>query len=441
MALQSDGQRDSGDSAEATAPSVDLRLDRLTLSFPPAYEAHFRDDYFAKSVRPLRLGLALVAAVTLVYFLALVGLMPETVERGLVKATILFVPLAAGAGLGASYLPDFEEVVQPTLAAILLAIAADVFFYASLYPENPVTGSLGTACTMLLVWFVFGFARLRFPWAVAVSVAMTAGWIAAVVTFGIGADWRLLFFAVAALVLAVFAGRANEMHIRHDFLLTRQLAAEQALLASERDRSRQLLRHALPEQVLAHLEHHETTGVDAFPDVTVLFADIVGFADVIKSASPEQVVDLLNGVFAAFDRAAERFGLEKLKTVGDAYVVVAGLPVPRPDHAEAIADLALELQRTIVGIPGPDGQPLRLRIGISTGPVVAGVIGTDRFAYDIWGEAISSASSMESGAPTGSINVAAPAYERLAPAFRFEEQTSTDAADRPTYLLRGRLAA
>jgi adenylate cyclase len=125
---------------------------------------------------------------------------------------------------------------------------------------------------------------------------------------------------------------------------------------------------------------------DGFPDVTVLFADLVDFTRRSQASSPQQLVQVLDELFSAFGQLARRHGLEKIKTIGDAYMVAGGLPEPRPDHAKAVADMALALREESARHRDPAGRPLALRIGIDTGPVVAGVIGQDKFSYDLWGD-------------------------------------------------------
>jgi class 3 adenylate cyclase len=177
-----------------------------------------------------------------------------------------------------------------------------------------------------------------------------------------------------------------------------------------------------------------------------MFADLTEFSRVTANKSPDAVVELLNRYFSAFDRLADRLGVEKVKTIGDTYVAVAGVPAPRPDHAEAVAELALSMQQAAARIdPGAGtGEPLSLRVGINTGPVVAGVIGTRKYAYDLWGRTVNIASQMESLGLQGSIQVTAATYERLKDKYLFEERGAfyvRDGGEVETYLLRGRRGA
>jgi adenylate cyclase len=154
----------------------------------------------------------------------------------------------------------------------------------------------------------------------------------------------------------------------------------------------------------------------------VLFADLVGYTRSSDHSSPERMVQALDDLFTAFDRLAERHGLEKIKTIGDAYMVAGGLPDPRPDHAQAVAELALALREEVARHRDPDGQPLAVRIGIATGPVVAGVIGTSKFSYDLWGDTVNTASRMESQGVVGCIQVTDRTYRRLRDRYRLERR-------------------
>jgi class 3 adenylate cyclase len=173
-----------------------------------------------------------------------------------------------------------------------------------------------------------------------------------------------------------------------------------------------LLLNVLPRSIAERLRNGPVVIADAHPDVTVLFADVVDFTPFAERSDPRAVVDMLDGLFSAFDELADRHGLEKIKTIGDAYMVVGGLPQPRRDHAEAIAAMALDMQalaeRWTAG-----GRPVALRIGIDSGPVIAGVIGRRKFIYDLWGDTVNTASRMESHGEPGRIQLSPRAAARL----------------------------
>ncbi|MDP6342585.1 MAG: adenylate/guanylate cyclase domain-containing protein [Alphaproteobacteria bacterium] len=209
----------------------------------------------------------------------------------------------------------------------------------------------------------------------------------------------------------------------------------------EHERSENLLLNILPAPIAERLKEGDEVIANANDDVTILFADIVGFTEMAAQRDPEQLVVLLNGVFSAFDHLTARYGLEKIKTIGDAYMVAAGLPEPRPDHAEAAASLALDMRAEAKRISEEVGVPLSLRVGINTGPVVAGVIGARKFAYDLWGDAVNTASRMESHGVEDCIQLTESTYQHLKSAFECEERgviAVKGKADMKTYFLIGK---
>ncbi|MDY6806873.1 MAG: adenylate/guanylate cyclase domain-containing protein [Cyanobacteriota bacterium] len=212
-------------------------------------------------------------------------------------------------------------------------------------------------------------------------------------------------------------------------------------LADEQEKSERLLLNILPAAIAQRLKQGESTIADSFADVTVMFADLVGFTKLSANLSPAELVELLNEIFSAFDDLADKYGLEKIKTIGDAYMVVGGLPTPRKDHAEAIAEMALDILDKINGIPAQQEQALKVRIGIHTGAVEAGVIGTKKFAYDLWGDTVNTANRMESHGIPGAIQVTKTTYERLYDKYIWKERGIVDVKGKGpmrTYLLAGR---
>jgi PAS domain S-box-containing protein len=203
--------------------------------------------------------------------------------------------------------------------------------------------------------------------------------------------------------------------------ITQRLQAEEALRYQQAQTERLLL-NILPEPIADRLKHDTRTIAENFAQVSVMFADIVGFTQIAARLRPIELINLLNQVFSTFDRLSEKHGLEKIKTVGDAYMVVGGLPVRRPDHAEAIAEMALDMQAAITKFCREMGNEFNIRIGINTGPVVAGVIGIKKFSYDLWGDTVNIASRMESHGVPGKIHVTTATYERLQEQYLFEKR-------------------
>jgi class 3 adenylate cyclase len=221
----------------------------------------------------------------------------------------------------------------------------------------------------------------------------------------------------------------------------RTLTRQQRLLEAERARSEGLLRNMLPEAIAERLKQRQEVIADASPQVTVLFTDIVDFTAHAERSPPEATVALLNELFSQFDALTESRGLEKIKTVGDAYMVAGGLPNPRPDHARAVAELALEMLDLAARRSFPDGEPVRLRIGIDTGPVVAGVIGRRRFSYDLWGDTVNTASRMETTGIPGCIQITERTRELLGDRYVLRERGKIQVKGKGkmlTYFLSGR---
>jgi class 3 adenylate cyclase len=216
-----------------------------------------------------------------------------------------------------------------------------------------------------------------------------------------------------------------------------QLQAEQA-------KAEHLLLNILPIPIAERMKKGDVNIADHHPDVTVLVADLVGFTTLAAHIGPDQVVYLLNEIFSGFDVLTLKHGLEKIKTIGDAYMAAGGLPLPRPDHAEAVADLALDLMAEIDKFDRAYNTSIQLRIGISTGSVVAGVIGRWKFSYDLWGDTVNLACRLESLGQAGTIQVSNLTYERLKDKYCFDGSRSFEIKGRETELvhtLRGRLGS
>ncbi len=220
-----------------------------------------------------------------------------------------------------------------------------------------------------------------------------------------------------------------------------RLKATLEQLALEQGKSERLLLNILPEPIAHRLKQGEDDIADSFAEVTILFADIVNFTPMSVDLPPTELVSLLNEIFSEFDRLSEKRGLEKIKTIGDAYMVGAGLPIERDDHAEVIAEMALDMLVAIEQFNHRHHAELSIRIGINTGAVVAGVIGTKKFIYDIWGDAVNTAARMESQGIVGQIQVTEATYHYLKDGFTFVDRGLINVKGKGnmhTYILKGR---
>ena len=208
--------------------------------------------------------------------------------------------------------------------------------------------------------------------------------------------------------------------------------------------SESLLLNVLPPAIAERLKRDRGRIADRYPSVTVLFADIADFTPFTERTNPDVVVDVLDEIFSSFDELTRRYGGEKIKTIGDAYMVALGVPEPRADHAQAAGDLALDMRETFERLCKQLALPLGLRIGIDSGPAIGGVIGRHKFSYDLWGHTINTASRMEMHGLRGEIQVTQATYERLKEDFILERRGPIHVKGqgrRPAYLLRQRRSA
>ncbi len=329
--------------------------------------------------------------------------------------------------------------------ALAYALGLTIAALALVRRRWPLAVLLMSAAT-LQIYYLLDYAGIR-P-AVPLSVALATAWAAGHLR------WSLLiaaWFAGAPLLFRTLVDPEPVRRVLNEsvpdvvlfaaVLLLGEAVRTRRALDLEREKSERLLLNVLPAPIAARLKQTDGVIADAFGEVTVLFADLVDFTRRSERVAPEQVVQTLNDLFSVFDRHAQQRGLEKIKTIGDAYMVAGGLPDPRPDHAHAVAEMALAMRDEVAKHPDPGGQPLAVRIGIDTGPVVAGVIGTSKFSYDLWGDTVNTASRMESYGVPGCIQVTARTYQRLKDGYRFERRGPIPVKGKGeiiTYLLLGR---
>lgn len=340
-----------------------------------------------------------------------------------------------------------------------------VFLWATLahrrgrYRAAPhIAAAMVAAQAILSVWIVgatggfqlYLLAAILHPWLVPyyprwLKLAYLAGGtalFAGLFAWGAGhaplqpmpAPWPATFAAlnalgIAALLVAIVA--------TYDAIAAR---AEREAAAAY-DQSEALLHNILPKAVAARLKRDPNAIAELHADVTILFADIVDFTPLSAHLGPTALVELLNRIFTRFDELATRHGAEKIKTIGDAYMAVAGLPEPRADHARVVAELALDMLAAMADFRDDRGQPIQLRIGISSGTVVAGVIGKSKFVYDLWGDPVNTAGRMESHGLPGRIQISDDTRRLLGPDYRVERRGAVDVKGKgaiDTWFLLGR---
>ena len=326
----------------------------------------------------------------------------------------LYMAISVAAILIFSRTRDTEWLLRVELLDILLAPTISMAFVGGFLASGAV-GIWGILAPLGAL--VFNGARSGIRWFVAfVAVFLVSGLVGELATGG--QSHLPTWFASLMIALNVTVGGAVVFGLLATFVRQR----EQALgaLRIEQDRAESLLLNILPRSIADRLKTDSTTIADQFTAASILFADVVDFTPLSDRLQPAEVVGMLDHLFTHFDLLAERYDVEKIKTIGDCYMVAAGVPTPRPDHARAMALMALDMREAMRSQDAVGHLGLELRIGINSGPVVAGVIGRKRFLYDLWGDAVNMASRMESHGTPGRIQVTRPTYELLCDEFELE---------------------
>jgi adenylate cyclase len=354
------------------------------------------------------LGYAVVSTMTLVIFL-------RTKRLALFRASQLFLMLL------------LPFLLQWSLGGFVASSAVAVWAFTS-----PMGALAFHGARQALPWFL-GYLVLIIVSAVADPyLTSRAGEIPEPI--------RLAFFAANIVGVSLVTYLVLRYFMRGRERVMAALEREHRLLQKEQDKSERLLLNVLPKRIADRLKETDGIIAEGFDQATVLFADIVDFTPHTERTQPEEVVEALDGLFSAFDELVAERGLEKIKTIGDAYMVAGGLPEPRPDHAEAVADMALAM-RDEAARRVWQGRPLVVRIGIDSGRVVAGVIGRRKFIYDLWGDVVNTASRMESHGVPGCIQVSDRVFHQLKQVFEFEPRGMIEVKGKgtlPAYLLLGR---
>ena len=301
---------------------------------------------------------------------------------------------------------------SPMIASLLLAVVLGGLMGSAMHVVWGLLTPLGA-----LVLYGPSFARRCFAGYVGVLVL---GILASyVITNPVNVLERGALSAVMG--INIIGVSAFAFGILHYFVGARDRALR--LVRSERERSEELLLNILPKDIVSILKNQSRTIADQFDGASILFADVVNFTPMSQKMSPTELVDLLNELFSYFDDLVEKYDVEKIKTIGDCYMVASGVPRPRPDHAHVLARLALDM-REFVSRRTFGGHKVSLRIGINSGAVVAGVIGRKKFIYDLWGDAVNTASRMESHGGNGIIQITRATYELIKDDFLCEPRGS-----------------
>ncbi len=383
----------------------------LSLGFAdPVLESAFRAEQARKMIKPIRAACVAGFVMTLLGGALIAKFVPEV--RGQLAISMLIVLALFVAYYSATYARHFARTDQIALLVVAYGLGLAYIALSARLTLSPLP-AVGLLLLTIHTFSVYSIFPMRFP------LGCMAGWGTSAVYLGylssIDALQGTQLAGQGAVLVVVnlcgmIASYLNERATRGEFLALR-------LLGQERERSERLLLNILPVAIAERLKNSPEFIADHSAEVTVLFADIVGFTPLSASKAPQDLVRLLDIIFSEFDALAEKHGLEKIKTIGDAYMAASGLPDKRPDHAPAAAHMAQEMLASVARIALETGEALALRIGLSSGPVVAGVIGRKKFIYDLWGDTVNTASRMESHGLPGMIHCSEATAALLRPAF------------------------
>jgi class 3 adenylate cyclase len=406
-------------------PPASTAASRFTGAFVDhALESEFVRESFALTIQPFtRFAVSLSAAVFLAYGVHDYYVMPASLVRE---------AWAIRYGLGLPMLAVVIPLVWVRSAPPRAHRAAMLLFGLTL---NAVVLSLGAIAggevgalqtSYAPLFVVLGSFIVRFDVAYEIAFALLTVILydAIALTFGHSSLVAVLSINVAIVsmgFLGALVARQMEGQAREAFLQRRTIRAQLEALAAEKRKSDALLLNVLPSPIAERLKTENRPIADGFQDVSVLFADIVGFTKLSERLTPQQLVARLNELFSAFDDLLDRLRLEKIKTIGDAYMVVGGLNGGK-DHAVALAELALDMLARIEELSKSYGEDFSVRIGIHSGPVVGGVIGKKKFIYDVWGDTVNVASRMESSGVAGAVQISQEMHSRIRNFYMFEDR-------------------
>lgn len=392
----------------------DLANYAFRLRFPGDVEKAFRSYHSRNSLVLVR-----TAIILSIVLYGLFGIL-DIYAAPLSKHAIWFIrfgvviPVFLGV-LVFSFHPYFLRVLQPMMILVVLTGGAGILVMIDIIESNMELGyQTYYAGLMLVIMAAHTIYRLKFAYATLSSVLVMTGYELIAIFHqnllvsegGTSLFISNNFFFLSSMILGMATSYSLEFYIRRVF-------AQRIRLAEEQEKSDRLLLNILPREIAATLKEQEIAIADHYDDASILFADVANFTPMSASMKPNEIVGLLNEVFSYFDTLVERYDIEKIKTIGDCYMVAAGVPRHRPDHAQALVRMGLDILKYVGERRFNGGTTVSFRIGINSGPVVAGVIGRKKFIYDLWGDTVNVASRMEFHGVSGSIQIAPNTYELI----------------------------
>jgi class 3 adenylate cyclase len=389
-----------------------LYLQANRLRFPKDVEKQFLDDYQSNTLVTARL--ALLLGFVLYSLFGILDIYAVPVSKNIVWfirfAVVAPITLSA---LLATYIPALQKHIQPIMCFVSAISGLGIVTMIAITREAEFGNRFYFTGLILISMWAYGLLRLRFWYAVLANLVIMIGYefatigIKQLLTTETGVVIFIMhnFFFLGANVIGMFTGYALERYTRIDFL-------QKFTIQTQRDQADKLLFNILPERIAEQLKRSPDTIAEEFDSASVLFADIVNFTPISARFGPREVVNMLNDLFSSFDGLVDKYGVEKIQVAGDGYMVAAGVPTPRPDHATVLADLALDMLDCVKNGQYLNGRhPIEIRIGINSGSLIAGVIGRKKYFYALWGDMVNTASRMESHGSRGKIQITRATYE------------------------------
>lgn len=391
------------------------------LHFPKEIETSFREDYFANTISSTRIALILGIILYALFGILDLYAVPLSRESAWIIRYGIVVPFFV-LTLALSYVQEFQQYIQPATCFGAIMAGLGVCYMISISNEVEFGNRFYVTGLLLISLWSYSLARLRFGYAVLANAVMILGYefvavqVKQLLTTETGTLIFILnnFFLIGATIIGLVTSYALERYARIDFL-------QKLTIRMQRDQADNLLYNILPESIAERLKQSSDTIAEEFSSATVLVADIVNFTPISARFGPREVVDMLNDLFSKFDQLVDKYGVEKIQVAGDGYMVAAGVPTPRSDHAVVMVRLAMDMLDCVRDGNYLGGKhPIEIRIGLDSGSVIGGVIGRRKYFYAIWGDVVNTAARMESHGSSGKIQITRATYELIKNEFECE---------------------
>ena len=391
------------------------------LRFPKEIETHYREDYFVNTISSTRTALILgIVLYALFGFLDLYALPMSRQSAWIIRYGIV-VPLFT-LTLAISYVDELHEIVQPATCFSAIMAGLGISYMIAITNEVEYGNRFYVTGILLISLWSYSLARLRFGYALLANLLIIAGYeyvaihVKQYLTTETGTVVFTLnnFFLIGATVIGTVTSYALERYTRVDFL-------QKMTIQEQRDQADRLLYNILPERIAEQLKQSDDIIAEEFSSATVLVADIANFTPISAYFNPREVVGMLNDLFTRFDELVDKYDVEKIQVAGDSYMVAAGVPASRSDHAAVLVRLAMDMLDSVHNGDFLGGKhPIDVRIGLNSGPVLGGVIGRRKYFYGIWGDVVNTAARMESHGSIGKIQITRATYELIKDEFECE---------------------